>query len=94
MDMPKVVKCDVTECAYNIDEECNALAITIGDSTHPQCDTFCTSAAKGQASGGIASVGACKVSCCTHNSGLECQASEICVGYQGDEADCLTFETS
>ncbi|MHC4740494.1 MAG: DUF1540 domain-containing protein, partial [Planctomycetota bacterium] len=39
MDMPKVVKCDVTECAYNIDEECNAHAITIGDSTNPRCDT-------------------------------------------------------
>lgn len=92
MDMPKVVKCDATGCAYNIDELCNAHAITIGDGTNPRCDTFCDAATKGQAFTGITAVGACKVSCCTHNSGLECQASEICVGYQGDEADCLTFE--
>ncbi|MHC4743618.1 MAG: DUF1540 domain-containing protein, partial [Planctomycetota bacterium] len=71
----------------------NAHAITIGDSTNPRCDTFCVSMTKGQASSQTATVGACKVSCCTHNSGLECEAPEICVGYKGEEADCLTFES-
>ena len=93
MEMSKVSKCDVSDCAYNMDSICNAMAITIGDDVHPQCDTFCQSEVKGGQMGCLASVGACKVSLCTHNNGLECSASEICVGYNGSEPDCLTFKS-
>lgn len=91
MEMPKVTKCDVNDCAYNMDSNCHAMAITIGDSMDPRCDTFCQSMAKGGDSGSIAGVGACKVASCMYNTGLECQATEICVGYKGQDVDCLTF---
>lgn len=93
MEMPKVTNCDVEDCAYNIDEECHAMAITIGDSLNPKCDTFCQSIMKGGDVSSIAGVGACKVSSCTYNISLECQAAEICVGYKGSDPDCLTFNS-
>ncbi len=93
MEMPKVIKCDVNDCAYNMDNKCHAMAITIGDSREPKCDTFCQSMAKGGDINSIAGVGACKVSSCTYNTDLECQAMEICVGYKGQDADCLTFHS-
>jgi len=91
MEMTMVRECDATECSYNSDNMCRALAITIGDETHPKCDTFCRSSVKGGDSENMAGVGACKVSSCTHNSSLECQCPEIEVGYQGNEIDCLNF---
>ena len=91
MNMCKVAKCEVNDCAYNQDNRCHTMAVTIGDSTNPRCDTFCQESMQGGESSCTASVGACKVSCCTYNSGLECQAPEICVGYMGDDPDCLTF---
>jgi hypothetical protein len=93
MEMPKVVRCDVNDCAYNTNNCCHALAITVGDEAHPRCDTFCHSMMKGGDSGAIAGVGACKVYECSYNSGLECNSPEICVGYKGQEADCLTFKS-
>ena len=41
MEMSMVMKCEVNDCAYNMDNCCHAIAITIGDSMHPRCDTFC-----------------------------------------------------
>ena len=92
MEMPIVSECDVSECAYNSDSMCHAMAITIGDSVHPRCDTFCTSVSMGLDTSCMAGVGACKTTACSHNTGLECSASEICVGFKNDEIDCLTFE--
>jgi hypothetical protein len=90
MKMPKVTACDVTRCAYNVDSNCHALAITIGDDT-PRCDTFMRSSSKGGDSKSIAGVGACKVNDCMFNRGLECHATDIRVGNGPDEADCLTY---
>ncbi len=92
MDMPKVSRCEVAECAYNLNTCCHALAITIGDAASPKCDTFCPSATKGGDMGATASVGACKCHACAHNVDLECQAPSVTVGYKADEVDCLTFE--
>ena len=92
MEMSKVSKCDVTDCAYNMNDACHAMAITIGDTVTPRCDTFCQSTIAGGDAGCFASVGACKVFGCTYNRHLECQAPEICVGYKGTEPDCLTFQ--
>ena len=92
MEMPKVAKCEVDDCAYNVDDVCHAMAITIGDGTRPRCDTFCRSMTKGGDAGCIAGVGACKVSACMYNANLECQSPEVNVGYNEDEPDCLTFK--
>ena len=91
MNMPSVAECNVDECAYNSMGMCHALAITIGDGVHPQCDTFCKSSMRGGDQSQMAGVGACKVDCCVHNNALECQANGIVVGRMGDEVDCLTF---
>ena len=93
MKMPKVSECQVDGCAYNASGMCHAMAITIGDMAHPQCDTFCPESAKGGDESCVAAVGACKTSSCMHNAKLECQASDIQVGYVGSEPDCLTFST-
>ncbi|HPD47779.1 MAG TPA: DUF1540 domain-containing protein [Anaerohalosphaeraceae bacterium] len=91
MQVATVQKCDVTDCAYNINNSCCTPAITIGDEVMPRCDTFCRSQSRGGDAGCTASVGACKVSQCMYNESLECQASAISVGYQSDEPMCLTF---
>jgi hypothetical protein len=93
MDMPKVERCRVSECCYNTDEMCHALAITVGGGgDHPACDTYCDYRVKGGDQTVIAGIGACKVSECVYNQSLECTAPGITVGRGPDEADCLTFE--
>jgi hypothetical protein len=92
MEMPKIKQCAVTECAYNADKKCHAMAITVGDAQHPVCDTFCQSDTKGGDASRIASVGACKVMMCKFNMSLECEAPGISVGRRGKEVDCLTYE--
>ncbi|MBE0536302.1 MAG: DUF1540 domain-containing protein [Phycisphaerae bacterium] len=92
MEVALVQKCDVTDCAYNIDRACHTPAITIGDETQPRCDTFCNSASHGGDPQLTATVGACKVEKCTYNKSLECQASDISVGYKSDEPMCMTFK--
>lgn len=91
MKMPKVTECDATQCAYNVDRNCHALAITVGDD-RPRCDTYMRSSSKGGDGKSIAGVGACKVSHCVFNRQLECRATDIHVGPGQDEADCLTFK--
>ncbi len=92
MEMSKVIKCEVDDCAYNLSSTCNARAITVGHGATPRCDTFCQSMMKGGDAESLASVGACKVSLCMYNSVLECQSPGICVGYNAGEPDCLTFQ--
>jgi hypothetical protein len=92
IEMPPVQSCSVTDCAYNVDSDCHAKAITIGDGVHPGCDTYINGAGKHPVSGSsFAGVGACKVSSCVHNQDLECAATGIEVGIRNDMADCLTY---
>lgn len=91
MDMAKVQKCSVDDCAYNKDNKCHALAITIGDGDNPQCDTYCHASNKGGEASAVAGVGACKVAICRFNQMLECTAGRVNIGWKGQEADCLTF---
>ena len=94
MEMVKVKRCDVRECAYNANGQCHTLAITVGSGEeHPMCDTFCPSSEKGGVEDTLAGVGACKVSGCAFNSDLECHSQGIEVGHQGNEIDCLTFQS-
>ena len=93
MEMSMVMKCEVNDCAYNMDNCCHTIAITIGDGIHPRCDTFCQSTMKGGDTNKTAGVGACKVLSCKYNTRFECQAPGISVGYYGQDPDCLTFES-
>jgi hypothetical protein len=72
---PKVLDCEVTDCSYNQNKACHALAITVGDSTCPMCDTYFKSSEKGGAMEITGSVGACKENDCKHNKSLECSGS-------------------
>ncbi len=89
--LPKIIKCSVTDCAYNKDNKCHTLAITVGDASHAACDTFFKTSHKGGSPDLMASVGACKVENCRHNKSLECSASGINVGLHSNHADCQTF---
>ena len=90
LEMPEVNTCEVSQCAYNLDNTCNARAITIGDGEHAQCDTFFNSSphTKGRHSAGV---GACKVVGCSYNTDYECQANDISIGMVNNEAMCLTY---
>ncbi|MFW6061402.1 MAG: DUF1540 domain-containing protein [Planctomycetota bacterium] len=94
MGMSKVNRCEVTNCAYNHENHCRTIAITIGDADQasPKCDTYMPVGEKGGVSDTDAGVGACKVGSCTYNKQYECSAANILVGMRGQEADCLTFE--
>ncbi|MEW5854200.1 MAG: DUF1540 domain-containing protein [Myxococcota bacterium] len=92
MRMPIIQECSVDACAYNQNKACHALAITVGDTRHPHCDTFCPTAGKGGDPSATGRVGACKVADCQHNTNLECQAPQIAVGYQQGQVDCLTYK--
>ena len=92
MEMSRVMKCEVSDCAYNRQNCCQTMAITIGDGFRPRCDTFCRFTEKGGETGCTAGVGACKVFSCVYNRDLECRAPGISVGYKGQEPDCMTFQ--
>lgn len=92
MKMTKIDGCEVTECAYNRNQQCHAMAITVGDSKHPQCDTFCLGSIKGGDPSVTGSVGACKMSSCRHNKSLECSAATVHIAHKGEEADCMMYE--
>ncbi|KKK91932.1 hypothetical protein LCGC14_2707980 [marine sediment metagenome] len=91
MEMPQILECDANECAYNQENKCHAMAITIGGETDHKCDTFLQSSKKGGVPGRIGAVGACKCGSCTYNADFECSAPGIRVGHEADMLDCLTF---
>jgi hypothetical protein len=91
--MPKISACDVQDCSYNKNQECHALAITVGG---PEvcacCDTYLHSSKKGGVAETTGGVGACKVDACSFNSSFECSAPGIRVELQHGHADCTTFK--
>lgn len=95
--IPIIKQCTVSECAYNLDNQCHTPAITIGEGAEPVCDTFlCDVCVKTVDKGGDhrtnASVGACKVEYCEHNRSLECGAQAIVVDARKKRPECETFE--
>ncbi len=92
ISMPAVAECEVNDCAYNNEMKCHARGITIGDLSHPGCDTFLPAGHHTHETVRIAGVGACKVATCKHNDDLECEADAIRVGRSGNAAICKTFE--
>ncbi len=91
IEAPKVLDCEVSECSYNTNKQCHALAITVGDAECPMCDTYVKSSQKGGAMNMTGSVGACKESDCKFNESLECAAPGIHVSSHKGHADCSTF---
>lgn len=91
LEMPIVTKCMVSGCAYNADSSCHARAITIGDPTHPGCDTFLAGSHHAKSINQIAGIGACKAIGCKFNDDLECMAESVQVGMVKNEAYCTTF---
>lgn len=92
IETPLVSECSVTECAYNLDSNCHARAITIGDGVHPSCDTFFDNRNHHtKAAVRMAGIGACKIEACKFNDDFECITENIRVGHSKDEISCLTF---
>jgi hypothetical protein len=92
MKMPMILDCNMNECAYNINEACHAMAITVGGAA-PTCDTFVRKSHKGGVLDTTGSVGACKEDKCKFNDSLECTASGIHVSIHADHAECDTFSS-
>lgn len=92
IDMPHVLTCEVTECAYNDGQACHARAITVGDGVHPGCDTFFVDDVHVRDVTVVAGVGACKVSACRHNRDYQCRTEAIRVGVHEQHGDCMTFD--
>ncbi len=91
LDMPVVSECLASECAYNVNRNCHARAITIGNSLHAGCDTFFSAPGHTKAATRTAGVGACKSTQCRFNEDLECMADSIRVSHSGHEVNCTTF---
>jgi hypothetical protein len=91
MSMPKILSCSVQECAYNKNDQCHTLAITVG-SGHPSCDTFIKVQTKGGSEDLVGGVGACREQDCRFNKALECSAQGISVAPHGGHGDCRTFK--
>ena len=92
MDMPVINSCAAERCAYNVNRECHALAITVGDSHQAVCETFFDVALTGGDSSSVGHVGACKMANCGYNVDLECQAPGVSVDFRGDVVSCVTFQ--
>ncbi len=91
MEMPQIVKCDMSACVYNKENRCTTMGITVG--LHAECNTFNHGSAKGgfdEVNGGV---GACLASDCMFNYQLECKARKINVAVHDRHPDCSTFQT-
>ncbi|MDO8990405.1 MAG: DUF1540 domain-containing protein [Sideroxyarcus sp.] len=91
IEMPPVKNCMANECVYNANSCCHARAITIGDTTHPACDTFQAGQQHTHKMEIMAGIGACKTSICKFNDDFECSADSVQVGLVHSEANCMTF---
>ncbi len=72
--MPLIVSCTGSECAYNRNLTCNAMAVTIGADREAVCDTFYRTERKVAHPDAVSFVGACKMEGCRFNRNLECTA--------------------
>ena len=90
MKMPMINECSMSDCAYNSDMNCHALAITVGGPS-PLCDTYLKSDQKGGDGDSVGAIGACKVGNCMYNTALECSSDNVKIGMHADHAECDTF---
>ena len=90
-DAALVSRCEVSECAYNFEKRCGAIAIVIASGPHPQCGTFLRMSGSSGKRTGDAHVGECRYSACRHNADSKCTAGKIEVDYWWGVVDCRTF---
>lgn len=90
-DEAHVSNCAVSECAYNLERRCGAIAIVIASGPHPVCGTFLKTAGSSGKRIGDARVGECRYSICRHNANAKCNAGSIEVDYWWGQVDCRTF---
>lgn len=91
IDMPIVSRCDVNRCGYNVNNNCHAKAITVGDLLNPGCDTYFEAQKHSKETKRIAGVGACKIAACKHNNDFECMAPKIIVSFSNQKVNCMTY---
>ncbi len=91
--MPLIKTCSVSECGFNMKDECHAKAITIGNNNMPNCDTFfkVSDSIDHTKANHHAGVGACKLSGCKFNTNYACMADEIMVNTFHEKANCATY---
>ncbi len=89
--MPVINECEMTECAYNQERGCHAMAITVGDEGCPMCDTYFRQPQKGGVADMKGGVGACHTYDCKFNDAFECSAPGVKVARHQGHADCSTF---
>lgn len=89
MNMTQIRSCDVSTCAYNRQNICHTLGITVGP--HAECNTYNHGSRIGGFSEVSGGVGACLASDCKFNDRLECKAQDINVESHSEHADCATF---
>jgi hypothetical protein len=90
MDMTKIDKCNMGNCAYNKEGVCHTLAISVGP--HAECNTYVHASSRGGFNDVNGGIGSCLASDCKFNDRLECRASNIEVSGHVKHADCETFE--
>lgn len=89
--MSQISKCSMKDCGYNVNENCHAKAITVGDYSNPGCDTYFANQFHVKETQLSAGVGACKVETCQFNKDFECTSESISVGMKKGKVNCLTF---
>ncbi len=91
--MPFIIGCDAEDCSYNRNKECHALAVTIGVSGLPQCDTYASLTGKGGAAETFGTVGACREALCTFNESLECASAAVLIRLRNGRPNCIAYQT-
>ena len=93
--MPMIVSCSGSDCSYNANLTCNAMAVTIGEQREAFCDTFYKSVQRIAYPDMTSFVGACKMENCRFNRKLECTAYKgVSLMGRADHVICSTFEES
>lgn len=92
VEMTPITSCSASTCAYNVQSQCHAKAITVGNSTNPSCDTYLDSGRHTQNRSIQAGVGACKTTDCVANEDFECAAESVTIGKANGAITCLTYK--
>lgn len=90
MEMSQIAACTMSACAYNKENHCHTLGITVGP--HAECNTFSHASKKGGSKEANGGVGACIAADCKFNDQLECKAPNINVTTHNAHPDCKTFQ--
>ena len=93
--MPPIMNCEATACAFNRESKCHALAINVGgpNDPRPNCDTFFKTRTRCGRDDALAGVGACKVLTCKFNELLMCLAPNVNIQVYREQAECATYKS-